>query len=633
MQMQEQMQASEDNIVSNSTGFGSQGFGAAQANGPPMNVPGQGTADGPESGNANGKAPLRDGLWLNAWYDPVAGMACFSQFMCLSDLHADGDYRLIMVDLKKRIRIYKGTSIQWQQKLIDMPTAAQCVYHEVASPAIPTVAIASGQSVYIYRFLQPFLKFTLPAVDIDGQEAELWAELVKDQERLSQIVPLVIERLQQLRERRITLSNRSVDLLALDDLELQVDYIMKHLDQPLVQHTAITCMEVMKLNMEDSTAVSLMVIGSENKLVSILDPGGMRVIRKVELESVPAFMNVMGRYEVDYRITVACRDGKIYTIKNGQVLSMVIELETQPVGLVRIDKSIWVATMDQQLHCFHVKGKKNTSITMPAPISCITVLSTSRSTVAKALICCMNSGEVRLYNGKYMIHSFSVDEPIMGCKFGTFGREEGCLILSLTSGGLVVKILNRNANLDASTAAPGPPPEQDIPLDVPKKTKLYVEQTTREKENAIDMHRIFQRDLCKLRLSTARAYVKLIGSGHGPMSYGVGANLRLNAEVRGMGPEFQLLVRVSNTGVNSLFNVPLLVAANQSLYSIPEPCRVIPAIIPHQQYQMEIDLRCKDENGGTDAVKLYLCKEKGSIPILTAIVQMPICEAMTNEDQ
>merc|ERR1719258_870086 len=244
------------------------------------NLPGLQGQDVPEASNANGKAPLRDGPWLNAWYDPVAGMACFSQFMCLSDLHADGDYRLIM---------------------IDMPTAAQCVYHEVASPAIPTVAIASGQSVYIHRFLQPFLKFTLPAVDIDPQEAELWAELVKDQERLTQIVPHVIERLQQLREKRITLSNRSVDLLALDDLELQVDYILKHLDQPLVQHTAITCMEVMKLNMEDSTAVSLMVIGSKNKLVNILHPGGMRVIKKVELESVPAFMNIMGRYEVDYR--------------------------------------------------------------------------------------------------------------------------------------------------------------------------------------------------------------------------------------------------------------------------------------------------------------------------------------------
>ena len=49
-----------------------------------------------------------------------------------------------------------------------------------------------------------------------------------------------------------------------------------------------------------------------------------------------------------------------------------------------------------------------------------------------------------------------------------------------------------------------------MPLNVPKKTKLYVEQTQREREQAVDMHRIFQRDLCKLRLSTARAYVRVL---------------------------------------------------------------------------------------------------------------------------
>jgi hypothetical protein len=55
----------------------------------------------------------------------------------------------------------------------------------------------------------------------------------------------------------------------------------------------------------------------------------------------------------------------------------------------------------------------------------------------------------------------------------------------------------------------GPPPEQDIPLDIPKKTKLYIEQTARERDSATEMHRIFQRDLCKLRLSTARSYYRL----------------------------------------------------------------------------------------------------------------------------
>ena len=39
-------------------------------------------------------------------------------------------------------------------------------------------------------------------------------------------------------------------------------------------------------------------------------------------------------------ITVACRDGKIYSIKNGSLLSVVIELETQVVGLQEVLSSL-----------------------------------------------------------------------------------------------------------------------------------------------------------------------------------------------------------------------------------------------------------------------------------------------------
>ena len=50
-------------------------------------------------------------------------------------------------------------------------------------------------------------------------------------------------------------------------------------------------------------------------------------------------------------------------------------------------------------------------------------------------------------------------------------------------------------------------------MQVPKKTRLYIEQTRRETEQAPDMHRIFQRDLAKLKLTTARTYVKLLTDG------------------------------------------------------------------------------------------------------------------------
>ena len=44
------------------------------------------------------------------------------------------------------------------------------------------------------------------------------------------------------------------------------------------------------------------------------------------------------------------------------------------------------------------------------------------------------------------------------------------------TGGLDVKILPRTAKLDGAGAATGPPPEQDIPLDIPKRTAAYIAQ-------------------------------------------------------------------------------------------------------------------------------------------------------------
>mmetsp|Transcript_17326 Transcript_17326/g.47071 ORF Transcript_17326/g.47071 Transcript_17326/m.47071 type:complete len:593 (-) Transcript_17326:94-1872(-) len=566
--------------------------------------------------------PARKGPWLDAWHDPVAGMSCFSSFMCLADLHAEGDHRLIMVDLKKRIRIYKGTTIQWEQKLLDAPCAVQCFYHEVASPPIPTLAVASGHQVFIYRYMRPYLKFTLPPIDIDPAELDVWKEVQKD----AIDVRAAYEKLNAARENGTVLSNHSIDFLAMEDAEQQTEFVRRIKDSLLQQQTSITCMEVLRQNMDEPTAVSMLVLGTENKMLYILDSSALNIATKVELDAVPTFISILGLYDVEYRITVACRDGNIYTIKNGQVLHSVIELETQPVGLVRYDKNIYVGCMDNVIHCFHFKGKKNHSIYLPCPISCMSLLQITKSRVAKALVVALNNGEVRLYNGKHLICTTKTNDVVTGMKLGTFGREEGSMVLSFKSGALMVKILQRNANLDVSSSTPGPPPEQDIPLDVPKKTKLYVEQTSREREQAIDMHRTFQRDLCKLRLSTARAYVNLLGAGHGPMSSAGGAQVRLNAQVVGMGPQFKVVVRVQNAGVHALYDVPLMCTTNPALYRMAKPCFYLPILVPQQVYLVEIPVTCVNENGGTDCVRMFLCNQNSNVPIISAIVNMPISE-------
>ncbi|RYG50929.1 hypothetical protein EON67_04375 [archaeon] len=131
--------------------------------------------------------------------------------------------------------------------------------------------------------------------------------------------------------------------------------------------------------------------------------------------------------------------------------------------------------------------------------------------------CCavaMDNGEVHIYNGSACVSSFSTPDIITGMRFGTYSREPFSLVLASRSGALTFKMAKRTASFKATDVPSGPPPEQDIPIPVPKKTKLYLDQMQRERDQAREMHRIFQRDLCRLRLATARAYVKVCGRRH-----------------------------------------------------------------------------------------------------------------------
>ena len=46
-----------------------------------------------------------------------------------------------------------------------------------------------------------------------------------------------------------------------------------------------------------------------------------------------------------------------------------------------------------------------------------------------------------------------------------------------------------------------------------------MELVKREKEHSLEMHRQFQKDLCRLRLKTAKTYISMLSTGVAPMSY------------------------------------------------------------------------------------------------------------------
>ena len=222
---------------------------------------------------------------------------------------------------------------------------------------------------------------------------------------------------------------------------------------------------------------------------------------------------------MEWRVSVICRDGRIYSVKNGDVRGtavlsgQVTDLGSQAIACVRQEKLLWVATMDRLVNCYSNKGKRLKGIVMNEDISELCVLTLKRAKINHLLLVALASGELCIYRDLSMIHSLKVDAPVAAVCYGTYGREENSLVVVHGQGALTIKMWRRTADADAINSSGGPPPEQDIPLPVPKKTKLYVEQTQREREKAPEIHRAFQRDLCKLRLTTARAYVKTLTDG------------------------------------------------------------------------------------------------------------------------
>jgi len=48
--------------------------------------------------------------------------------------------------------------------LLDVPVAMCAFYPDLLTPRIPSIAIAAGSFVFVYRNLRPYMKFTLPQV-------------------------------------------------------------------------------------------------------------------------------------------------------------------------------------------------------------------------------------------------------------------------------------------------------------------------------------------------------------------------------------------------------------------------------------------------------------------------------------
>ncbi|KAM8730338.1 BBSome complex member BBS1 [Acanthopagrus schlegelii] len=577
-----------------------------------------------ESGGDGGK-------WLDAHYDPVAGLYTFSSCVDLADLSGDGESRLVVGDLGSgssgmKLKVYRGTALMSESTLLDLPAGLVAFFMDLHEPRIPAVAVASGPCIYVYKNLRPYFKFTLPSLEVNTLEQDVWQQV-----REGQIDPLTMkEMLESIRKKAdVPLSVRSLRFLSLETDDMD-EFVQLHKQQPIRRQTVITCIGTLKKSTADEDGVSCLVIGTESSDVYVLDPEAFIILSKMSLPAAPTMMDVTGQFDVEFRITVACRNGNIYILRReSDKPKYCIELPSHPVGLVRVGKNVVVGCTDESLQGFTQKGKKLWKAVLAAPITTMAAMDLPTRGFQAVLVGLANC-EVQLYRDKNLLSRIKTPDVVTSICFGRYGREDGTLIMTTKGGGLMVKILKRTAAFDDRDSAPGPPLAQSVRLNVPKKTKLYVDQTLRERENGLAMHRAFQMDLSRLRLAAAKAYVKALESSLTPMSSSLTEPLKMNAVVQGLGPSFKLTLNVQNTAAcRPVMNLAISFLYDESLYRMRNPYMRIPLLVPGLIYPVETFVECTSDKGISDIIKVFVLHEGRSSPLLTAHINMPVSEGLT----
>ena len=58
----------------------------------------------------------------------------------------------------------------------------------------------------------------------------------------------------------------------------------------------------------------------------------------------------------------------------------------------------------------------------------------------------------------------------------------------------------------------------------------------------------------------------------------------------------------------------------------------MPLLLPGVPYKIDAELECIDENGGADAIRVIVCNPKSVLPVLSAVVNMPISEQLIKDE-
>lgn len=111
------------------------------------------------------------------------------------------------------------------------------------------------------------------------------------------------------------------------------------------------------------------------------------------------------------------------------------------------------------------------------------------------------------------------------------------------------------------------------------------------------------------------------------MSYSQGGKqLRLIANYEGIGPLFKIKLELQNLSKKCMIDTYVVLNYNENVYKLKNRNPKVPMMIPQLIYKVDVEIECVDPTGANDMVKVFVFNKESTIPLITANIQMPVCE-------
>ncbi|CAO1340392.1 unnamed protein product [Diamesa serratosioi] len=558
--------------------------------------------------------------------------------MTICDLKNDNYYKLIAaeipysIDTKPKLKVYKGSQLINEQGLPGIPSAIEFVYIDECEPKTPIIAVAVGPSILFYRNMKPYYKFTVPSLPVEALEQDIWKKLPHE---LPANITNLINDLKSIEISK--LSPQSQKLITLLDSEVD-NFIKENADSKPERLSVIVAMTTIYKNVEEEKSPMCLIIATETGEIYVLESQSFNILHEslvCAFRSTPDLLSASGCYNSDYKIVISTREGSLCLLrKNWLEGREIVKLEHPATGMALLPIDQTIVVLSNSLMCFSKKGKLLWSSNLPQDAICLTPVPLPHLGIS--LVCVgLKGGLVQIYSQKHLVDQFYAPDTVLSIYFGPLGLEEHVLVLVTNSGTLLIKILKRMAEfpLNIDTSEQNASALGSVNLSIPKKTKIFIEQTIREREHAATIHNMFQSELWRMRLTAASTTLEILKSADSSFSGDIGqAALKLLAEVAGLGPDFILYVTLENISSTKVAtNLYVIIHADPSLYKIERRFVELSPIVPGFSLKMDFDVISQLTPEGlpvemsfdTSIIRVLIMKEGLSKPLIASTVVMP----------